>query len=43
MGNCSSFEVRIRELIDDMPDLTSMIESLLIVRKKMRNTNVHGS
>jgi len=36
--SAAGFEVRIRELIEDMPDLASIMEPLLTVRKKMRKT-----
>ncbi|MDQ0321562.1 transposase [Pararhizobium capsulatum DSM 1112] len=36
--SAAGFEVRIRELIEDMPDLASIMEPLLTVRKKLRET-----
>jgi transposase len=45
--SAAGFEVRIRVLIEEMPDLASIIEPLLTVRKKLRETStvsklVHG-
>ncbi|WP_441935388.1 IS110 family transposase [Neorhizobium galegae] len=38
--SAAGFEVCIRELIEDMPDLASIIEPLLTVRKKLRETSM---